>query len=302
MDIQLLLVPYDTARRGWRSGAGPKHLVQSGLPAHLEARGHRVADVQVIEDDPAESPAEVRTAFELMRRVATAVHAARAGGRFPVVLSGNCNVAVGALSGLTPAARSIFWFDAHGESNTPDTTASGFLDGMGLSTALGWCWRAVAASVPGFQPVAPEATFLLGARDLDPPEAALLSQSRVTVVPVSEVSHRFPDRLAAAPLPEGLGYLHLDPDVLDPDSVGRANSHPVPNGLSVAQVTAAISAIRARTPLGAATIASYAPEYDRDGAICRAAFAALDAILTPLDARARPPAGTYGGTNALPQS
>jgi arginase len=281
MDIQLLLVPYDTAHLRWRSGAGPEHLVQAGLPAHLQARGHHIAGIQVIEDDPAQSPAEIRTAFELMRRLATAVRAARAAGRFPVILSGNCNAAVGALSGLTPAARSIFWFDAHGESNTPDTTATGFLDGMGLSTALGWCWRAVAASVPGFRPVPPEATFLLGARDFDPLEATLLSESKVNVVPVSDVSVQLPDRLAAARLPEGLGYLHLDLDVLDPDSVGHANSHPVPGGLSVAQLTAAITAIRSRMLLGAATIASYAPEYDRDQAVCRAAFAALDAILAP---------------------
>jgi arginase len=281
MDIQLLLVPYDTARLRWRSGAGPEHLLQAGLADHLQARGHLVAGIQVIEDDPAESPAEVRTAFELMRRVATAVRAARAAGRFPLVLSGNCNAAVGVLSGLTPSARSIFWFDAHGESNTPDTTASGFLDGMGLSIALGWCWRTVAASVPGFQPVAPEASFLLGARDIDPPEATLLSQSKVTVVPVSDVSAQLPDRLAAARLPEGLGYLHLDPDVLDPDSVGRANSLPAPAGLSVAQLTTAITAIRARMRLGAATIASYAPEYDRDQAVRRAIFAGLDAILAP---------------------
>jgi arginase len=281
MDIQLLLVPYDTARPRWRCGAGPEHLVQAGLPAHLQARGHHVAGIQVIEDDPAESPAEIRTAFELMRRLAVAVRAARAAGRFPVVLSGNCNTAVGTLSGLTPAARSIFWFDAHGESNTPETTPSGFLDGMGLSTALGWCWRTVAASVPGFQPVAPEATFLLGARDLDPLEASLLSESKVTVVPVSDVSVRLPGRLAAAQLPERLGYLHLDLDVLDPDSVGRANSLPAPGGLAVAQLTAAITAIQARMRLGAATIASYAPEYDRDQAVCQAAFAAIAAILAP---------------------
>jgi arginase len=281
MDIQLLLVPYDTALLRWRSGAGPEHLVEAGLPAHLAARGHHVAGIQVIEDDPAQSPAEIRTAFELMRRVATAVRSARAAGQFPVVLSGNCNAAVGVLSGLTPAARSIFWFDAHGESNTPDTTASGFLDGMGLSTALGWCWRAVAATVPGFQPVEPEGTFLLGARDLDPGEAALLSASRGTLVPISDVPGRWPERLTGPRFTESLGYLHLDVDVLDPDSVGRANSHPTPGGLSVAQVTAAIAAIRGRVPLGAATIASYAPEYDGDGAVRRAAFTALDAILAP---------------------
>jgi arginase len=281
MNVQLLLVPYDTARPRWRCGAGPEHLVEAGLALHLQARGHRVPAIQVIEDDASQSPAEIRTAFELMRRLATAVQAARAAGRFPVILSGNCNAAVGALSGLTPAPRAIFWFDAHGESNTPDTTASGFLDGMGLSTALGWCWRSLAASVPGFEPVRPEATFLLGARDIDPMEAALLSESKVTVVPAADVSARLPDRLSAARLPEGLGYLHLDLDVLDPDSVGVANTHPVPGGLTVPQLTAAISAIRTRMPLGAATIASYAPETDQDQAVCRAAFAALDAILAP---------------------
>ena len=99
-------------------------------------------------------------------------------------------------------------------------------------------------------------------------------------MPVSQVSE-LPDRLATARLPEGLGYLHLDLDVLDPDSVGRANSLPAPGGLTVAQLLAAIETIRDRMPLGAATIASYAPEYDQDQAVCRAAFAALDAILAP---------------------
>ena len=166
MDIHLLLVPYDTARRGWRSGAGPEHLLQAGLTTHLQRNGHFVADVQVIEDDSAQCPAEIRTAFELARRLAAGVRFARAAGRFPLVLSGNCNSAIGTLSGLGPAPRAIFWFDAHGDCNTPETTASGFLDGTGLAVALGLCWRQLAASVPGFQPVAPEATFLLGARDL----------------------------------------------------------------------------------------------------------------------------------------
>ena len=40
MDIQLLLVPYDSGQRGWRCGAGPEHLVRAGLPAHLQRQGH----------------------------------------------------------------------------------------------------------------------------------------------------------------------------------------------------------------------------------------------------------------------
>jgi hypothetical protein len=70
MDIQLLLVPYDSGQRGWRCGAGPEHLVRAGLPAHLQRQGHVVTAIHIIEDDPAYPPAEIRTAFELARRLA----------------------------------------------------------------------------------------------------------------------------------------------------------------------------------------------------------------------------------------
>ena len=278
MNVHLLLVPYDTARRGWRSGAGPEHLLQAGLAEHLRSNGHIVEGIQIIEDDSAQSPAEIRTAFELARRLAVAVRAARAAGGFPLVLSGNCNSAVGTLSGLAPASRAIFWFDAHGDCNTPETTATGFLDGTGLAAVMGLCWRQLTASVPGFQPVAREATFLLGARDLDPGEIALLNESPVTVIPVERIPTDLPQRLARAQLDDALGYVHLDLDVLDP-RVGQANSYPVSGGLRVEQLTSAIAAIRAKVPLAAAAVTSYAPEYDSHRTICRAAFAAIDAIL-----------------------
>lgn len=279
MNVELLLVPWDTARRGWRCGAGPEHLLRAGLVGHLEEGGHHVAGVQVIDDDPDQAPAEIRTAFELMRRVAVAVRDARSAGRFPVILGGNCNVAVGVLSGLSPANRAVVWFDAHGESNTPETTSSGFLDGMGMSTALGWCWQALAATVPGFRPVAAESAVLLGVRDLDGLEAALLGESGVHRLVPGQVAARLPALLATPAFEGALGYVHLDPDALDPDAVGRGNTHPVPGGLSVEEVVRAIAAVRARMPIGAFTVASYDPEGDGDGAVGRAVLAALDAAL-----------------------
>jgi arginase len=281
MEVQILAVPYDTARRDWRCGAGPQGLLDAGLAAHLEARGYRVSGVETIEDDDDLAPAEIRTAFALMRRLAAAVRAARRARRFPLVLAGNCNAAVGVLAGLAPELDRVYWFDAHGESNTPESTASGFLDGMGLAMAFGWCWRNLTASIPGFRPLAPEDTFLIGARDLDPPEAALLDGSGIRRVDVSDT----PDwarRLGAIRAAAGLSYLHVDLDVLDPDAVGHANDHPAPGGLTAEQLGSAVAAIRRATSLGALTIASYAPESDRTQAVLRAALGVLDAALDPV--------------------
>jgi arginase len=278
MNIQLLLVPYDSGHRGWRCGAGPEHLLRAGLRGHLEGLGHVVTAVQVLEDDPADHPAEIRTAFELARRLAHAVRSSRAVGHFPLVLSGNCNTAIGTLSGLSPALCATFWFDAHGDCNTPETTTTGFLDGMGLATAIGLCWHDLVETVPGFQPVPPEITFLLSARDLDSAEAVWLGKSPVTAVSVEQLPGGLPLVLERAPIADTVGYLHLDVDVLDP-TVGRANYLPVPHGLSLDQLTDAIAAIRDRVPLAAATVASYSPEEDHDQGICRAAFAAIEAMV-----------------------
>jgi arginase len=276
--IQLLLVPYDSGQRAWRCGSGPEHLLHAGLTAHLSRQGHVVTAIHVIEDDPAYPPAEIRTAFELARRLAIAVRSARTAGDFPLVLSGNCDTAVGTLSGLSPARRATFWFDAHGDFNTPETTTSGFLDGMGLAMTTGLCWHELSATVPGYQPVAASSTFLLGARDLDRAEAALLERSAIATIPVQRIPEALPSVLAQAPLAETIGYLHLDLDVLDP-AVGHANYLPVPDGLFLAQLTDAVAAIRARVPLGAAALTSYSPEHDHDQGVCKAAFAAIDAIV-----------------------
>lgn len=283
MLLHLILVPYDSAHRDWRSGAGPEHLLRAGLVAHLAAGGHTVAAVETLETATTAPPAELADGFALVRSLATAVRAARAAGRFPLVLAGNCGTSIGTLSGLSPARRAAFWFDAHGDLNTPETTTSGFVDGTGLAAALGLCWRGLTGTVPGFLPIAPQDTFLFSVRDLDAAEVRLIEEQGITLVPSARVPGDVAATLAGPGLDGAVGYLHIDLDTLDPATVGRANSLPVPGGLDVAQLTAAIRAIRARIDLGAAAIVCYAPEYDREGTVQRAAFAAIDAALGTRD-------------------
>jgi arginase len=275
MEIRLLLVPYDSGQRNVRMGAGPEHLRAAGLAEHIAAQGHAV-DAQVIEPASMNWRAEVQTSFELMRAVAEQVRVTRATGRFPLVLSGNCLAAVGVIAGLGPQTGAV-WIDAHGDFNTPQTTMSGFLDGMTLATATGRCWMELARSIEGFAPVPDKAVVLLGARDLDPGEAAALARSEIVRLNVESAPNDLERVLQSlAPTMERF-YIHLDLDALDP-SEGRANGYAARGGFSNENLQKVLAIIAGHLPIGAMTIACYDPSYDRDGKVCASALQAAATV------------------------
>ena len=281
MDVELLLVPYDSGRRDERLGAGPGALVAAGLSAALEARGHRVHGPVAIDPPAAGWRAEIGTAFALAGALAVAVRAARAEGRLPLVLAGNCGVALGVTAGLGADVR-VLWCDAHGDFNTPETTVGGFLDGMALATLTGRCWTTLAARIPGFTPVPDERVWLLGARDLDALEADALDRSRVHRLPAAagaiDTLRAAADALRGGPL-----YLHLDLDVLDPAD-GRANGYAAPGGITARDLEALCAALHAHAPPAAVTVSAYDPAVDADGRVRETARRALATLLGDADA------------------
>lgn len=276
--IELLSVPYDSGRRGHRMGAGPQALLRAGLVQKLRAAGH---DVELVPIEGESSSDAKASAFDLCGRIARVVHAAAAGSRFPVVLSGNCISTVGALAGLSALRPGVLWLDAHGDLNTPDTSTSGFLDGMAAATCLGWCHSDETARLEGFEPVAEASFVLAGARDLDPPEAERLQRSGIRHVSVSALA----DPVAAATALQDLDcvYVHLDLDVLDP-SEGRANEYAAEGGVTVQQLTGLLDAAAAATRIVGLSITAYDPAHDPDGAV---ASAAVGIIASTIHATAR---------------
>ncbi|HJU64524.1 MAG TPA: arginase family protein [Gemmatimonadaceae bacterium] len=262
MNVQLIAVPYDSARRGERMGAGPE-LLQTELVRRLEQEGHRTA-VRVL-DAPTDSwRAEIRTAFDLAGEVARSVERTLSTGGFPLVLSGNCGpAALGCVSALRGSPL-VFWFDAHGDFNTPDTTVGGFLDGMSMATLTGHCWPQLAANIPGFAAVTEENVTLIGARDLDPLEAAALERSKVRRVAVDDLRRALPAAIVDTRARSSPAYLHLDLDVLDPREA-PINPYQAPNGLSRADVEWAIATITQSERVEAAALTAYDPTSDPEG-------------------------------------
>lgn len=282
--LRLVEVPYDSGHWGTRMGRGPGALASAGAVQRLRAAGHTVESERLSVATP--FPVEVSTAFHVNRVLAERVRAAVWHSRFPVVLAGNCMSCLGVLAGIGAPDTGIVWLDAHGDFNTPETTSSGFLDGMALSVATGRCWRRMALGVTGFRPIDPSRVLLVGARDLDPAECTEIEQAGVERVAPADVRTRLPVALDRLRQQVEQIYLHVDLDVLDP-AEGSANGYASPHGLTLAQVREVIRSVQAAFRVRAATLSAYDPAYDLDG---RAGTAALEILETIAGGRAPVPA------------
>lgn len=261
MKIALILAPYDSGHYQSGMGRGPETIVSGGLVDELTLQGHDVT-VQEIGHVGAKQGREIATGFAVAAAVANKVRKARDEDCFPVVLAGNCLTCCGALAG--ESADALVWVDQHGDLNTPETSETGFLDGMALATALGLCWQSMAASIPGFQPLDPARCLLVDARDLDEAEKRL-----IRTLPVPYVSHcsEAHDRVAA--LKEAgtaRVHLHVDLDVTDPDDL-QVNAYVSPGGASQDEVVTMAAGLARTLPICGITLSAYDPAYDPKSAV-----------------------------------
>jgi arginase len=175
-------------------------------------------------------------------------------GRVAITTLGRCASSIATLP-VVARHRSdalIVWFDAHGDSNLPETTSTAYLGGMVLTGASGLWNTGLGADLDMKNVV------LVGSRDLDPDERELVASGVLTVVPpgpdlVDELGELIGDRPV---------YIHLDCDVLDPGIV--PTEYRVPGGLSLQDLERAAARLALNRLIGL-EVAEFESEWLENG-------------------------------------
>ena len=290
MLVTLIAVPYDLGREGVGSGHGPGAYIEGGAAEALRDHGHAVEVVTAQRSGPFVD--ELQAVLAVDAAVAELVSDALAHGRLPLVLAGNCNVTLGVRAGLLArgargADVATVWLDAHGDFNTPETSESGYLDGMPLAMLTGRAYPETWQRLGGH---ASDEAYVVhaGGRDLDPAEADALSLSRIAVVSGAEIGYRGLGEALAPALDELVkqmggsahhaarptAHLHVDIDVLDP-TLAPAVDFPSPGGLTMAELLAAVEMTGGRFDLKALSLTSFDPEAGDRAKTLRAGLSVL---------------------------
>ena len=248
--VHLIGVPLDlgAGRRG--VDMGPSGVRISGLGDRLRNLGHRVVDHGDIptpgpetRDPGSERKRYIDDIAEACRRVYSAVMDSLEQEALPLILGGDHSLGAGSVAAAADHARrrgqplGVLWLDAHGDMNTPETSASGNVHGMPLAALLGSRPEELTSIRNGPMPAIEYArTVLVGVRSLDEMEKDLVRRSGAHVFTMQDIDRdgiaSVADRALAILGRDGAAlHVSLDVDVCDP-TIAPGVGTPVNGGLT----------------------------------------------------------------------
>jgi arginase len=277
MRIRIIGVPMDLGadRRGVDMGASA--IRYAGLNDQLRLLGYTVHDIgNIAVPQPESQPAgDTRIKYldsivQVSEDLANAVTAALQENEFPLMLGGDHSIALGSITGVARVHRDIgvIWVDAHADFNTYETTPSGNIHGMILA-ALAGLGHPRLTDIAGWSPKINKQTIaIVGARDLDREEQALLRQHKIHVFTMTDIDQRGMSRVmqeaveVANQARDGI-HLSLDMDSLDPREAPGIGI-PVRGGLTYREAHLAMEVVAASGRLLSMDAVEVNPILDRE--------------------------------------
>ncbi len=279
--VSVFGVPTAAGARAEGVERAPFVLREAGLLEALRATGARVVNLSDLslfpfrrdDEHPRARNAEVVACA--LRAAADEMTRALPEG-FTVMLGGDCTLAAALVAGARRALGvpvGLVYLDANADLNTPETTPSGYLDGMALAIALGRGHGPVVEAAGPSPAVRPEHVSLLGFRTLDPGERPPLGDLGLALPAVAAraLGMRVTSALALDGVEndEGPLVVYVDLDVIDPAEMPAKDTLTAGTALSLAEVSDLVTALLASPRVVALCVGEYFPEKDPDGVCAR---------------------------------
>jgi len=287
---------------GVPTSAGAHHAGQELAPAALRSAGlidrlaasGKVTDAGDLPgavfapDRPALAGRNLRAVATVAGQVADAVADVVAGGRWPLVLGGDCTITIGAVAGFRRAVpdMALFYLDGDADLGVPGDGGSGIFDSMGITHLLGGGAPEL-AGLGGQAPLlTPDRLAIVGS---DPRETTEAGRARLCDLRVSfteapafvqdpaSAAHR---ALAAIGCRSRPVLVHFDIDVVDSADLPLGNFPHYGSGVSLDNAMTCLAAVRADPSFAGLVLTEVNPTHDPAGTELTRLVDALAAALT----------------------
>jgi arginase len=274
---------------GVASSAGTHHAGQDRAPEALREAGllDRLRSAGLLVDDRGDVVTEIfavdhgeptrrnlRAVVHVARAVADLVAEIDANGAIPLVIGGDCTITIGVVAGMQRRRPRIglFYFDGDADLSTPETTASGVLDAMGVAHLIGLADTELAGLASQRPMLADQRLVLFGCDESDPEtfqQAVLDARPYLSRFADHQV-RADPAGCAAAALSglrrasDGI-ILHFDVDAVDSGDLPLANFPHYGTGVTLKQAGQALSVAAAAPELAAIVLTEINPSHDPSG-------------------------------------
>lgn len=219
--------------------------------------------------------------------------------QYPIILSGDHASAGATIAGIKmafPKARlGVIWIDAHADLHTPYTTPSGNMHGTPLAASMNEdnlsqqknelnpetirYWKQLKNTGNIIPKILPNDLVIIGLRDYEKEEQALIKKQGIHTIPVPEVRKNGSISTAKKTLQLldacDMIYLSFDVDSLDP-SLSRGTGTPVANGLWEEEAAQLIYSLLAGKKVCSFEITEVNPTLDTKNKMAEIAFGILE--------------------------